>query len=614
MGRYGKFLLTLASLWIAGCSGGQSSTSSGNPAGISVSVFPTATSVVLGQTVPFSATVTGTANTAVNWEVAGVQGGNATVGAINSAGLYTAPNVLPNPTTVVVTAVSQADTTKTGTGRVQVFQSNPNQNAQSLPIELGTSGGNADDKSGRFCCGGTLGSLLVRNGSFYVLSNNHVLARSDQALPGEPISQPGIIETNCSTVGTNTVANLTSFVNLQAAGTNVDAAIALIVPGAVDLTGKILLLGGTAAGSIPDAGPPHQGRGIIASVGKQVAKSGRTTGLTCSTVFATNTSTRVTYQTQCNGGTSFDVTYTNQVTVSGGGFSAAGDSGSLIVDQLTADPVALLYGGSDTDTVGNPVSAVLTALADQQGNQPSFVGSASTHQVIGCTLAGAAVKATAQAATAVDATSIALAQRARDLHAPELLANPYIDAVGVAPSVDRPGEAAVLLVVNPGQKPAPLPATIEGVATRIVAMAGAGPHGILEYEVASRIVPTQDVFTVNALNDTEMERAKAVHAAHVDEWMKQPGVQGVGITSSADAPGEAALMIYLIRGAKHNAIPAVIDGLRTRVRETSRFTAGRRGQEPEQGCKIPAEKAATFKTLTGEIHAGTGQPMQARPE
>jgi len=587
MWRDGKLLLTLAILWCAGCSGGQAAGGGGNPAGITVTVFPSATSAVVGQTVPFSATVTGTTNSTVNWEVAGVAGGNSTVGTITSGGLYTAPNALPNPSTVVVTAVSQADTTKMGTGRVQVFQSNINQSAQSLPVELGTSGGNADDKSGRFCCGGTLGSLLIRNGSFYILSNNHVLARSDQATPGEPISQPGIIETNCSTVGTNTVANLTSFVNLQASGTNVDAAIALIVPGAVDLTGNILMLGNTATGSAPDAGPPHQGRGIPASIGEPVAKSGRTTGLTCSTVSVTSLRTSVTYQTQCNGGTSFTVTYSNQISVAGGGFSAGGDSGSLIVDEGTADPVALLYGGSDTDTVGNPVGDVLSALTDQLGNQPAFVGSALTHQVIGCTLAGAAVKA-ARAAISVDAASIALAQRAIDLHAPELLANPYISAVGVAASVDRPGEAAVVIVVNPRQASTPLPVTIEGVGTRIVAMENPAPHGILEFEAASRIVPTQDAFTVSALEKTELERAKAVHAAHADEFMKEPGVQGVGITSSADAPGEAALMVYLIRGEKHNAIPAVIDGLRTRVRETSRFTAGRRGQEQEQGCRVPA--------------------------
>jgi hypothetical protein len=600
MGRTGKLFLTLAILWSTGCSGGHSSSSSGNTAGITVAVFPTSTSVVVGQTVPFSATVTGTTNTAVNWEVAGVAGGNSTVGTITTGGLYTAPSVLPNPSTIVVTAVSQADPTKTGTGRVQVFQSNLNQNAQSLPVKLGTSGGNVDDTSTQgtkhYCCGGTLGSLLIRNGSYYILSNNHVLARSDQAVPGEPISQPGIIDTNCSTVGTNTVANLTSFVNLQASGTNVDAAIALIVPGAVDLTGSILSLGSTATGNTPDAGPPHQGRGILASIGEQVAKSGRTSGLTCSTISATNLSTSVTYQTQCNGGTSFTATYRNQVAVSGGGFSAGGDSGSLIVDQGTADPVALLYGGSDTDTVGNPVGDVLSALTDQQGNQPSFVGSASTHQVIGCTLAGAAVKAAAQAPISVDAASIALAQRARDLHAPELLANPYINAVGVAASVDRPGEAAVLIVVNPRQERTPLPATIEGVGTRIVAMDEPSPHGIMEYEAASRIVPLQDALAVNALDTAEVERAKAVHATHVDELMKQPGVQGVGITSSADAPGEAALMIYLIRGEKHNAIPAVIDDLRTRVRETSRFTAGRRGQEPEQGCRVPAAIPAEVAT------------------
>jgi hypothetical protein len=372
----------------------------------------------------------------------------------------------------------------------------------------------------------------------------------------------------------------------------VDAAIALIVPGAVDLTGNILLLGGTATGSTPDSGPPHQGKGIRATVGMPVAKSGRTTGLTCSTVATTSLSTSVSYQTTCNGSTSFSVTYRNQVAVSGSGFSAGGDSGSLIVDQLTADPIALLYGGSDTETVGNPVADVLASLADQQGNQPSFVGSAATHQVIGCTLPGAAVKAAVQSAVSVDPASIMLAQRARDLHAPELLSNPYISAVGVAASVDRPGEAAVLIVVNPGQEATPLPATIEGVGTRIVSTKGQVPHGILEFEAASRIVPSEDTFSVSALEAGEMERAKTVHSAHVDEMMNQPGVQGVGITSSADALGEAALMIYLIRGAKHNAIPAVIDGLRTRVRETSRFTAGRRGQEPEQGCRVRAENKA----------------------
>ncbi len=557
-------------------------------------VSPSATSLVTGQTQAFSATVTGTTSTAVSWEAGGVSGGNSTVGTIDGNGNYTAPGEVPNHSTVVVTAILQSDPTKTGTGRVQVFQSKNNQAAQNLPIALGTSGSNIDDKSGIYCCGGTLGSLLIRNGSYYILSNNHVLARSDLAAPGEPISQPGLIDTNCSTSETHTVANLTSFVNLETANTNVDAAIALILPGAVDLGGNILSLGATATGSTPDSGPPHQGMGIAAFIGQSVAKSGRTSGLTCGSVAVTNLSTSVTYPMPCNGSTSFTANYTNQIAVSGGraSFSVQGDSGSLIVDEQTADPVALLYGGSDTDSVGNPVGDVLAALTDQQGNQPSFVGSASTHVVIGCTLAAGAVKAAeTQAAMVVDAASLAQARRARDLHAPELLANPYINAVGVAPSIDRPGQAALLMVVNPGQEATALPATIEGVGTRIVAMGEVSPHGIMEYEAGLRVAPAQRGFAVNALTQAELERAKTVHAAYVNEWMKQPGVQGVGITSSGDAPGEAALMIYLIRGEKHNAIPTVIEGLRTRVRETSRFTVGRRGEERAQGCKVPVGKA-----------------------
>lgn len=588
MRRRGIIFLGAGILWLAGCSGaGQSSSDSGNTGTIAVSVSPTATSVVVGQTIPFKATVTGTTNTGVSWEVAGVAGGNSTVGTIDASGNYTAPAKVPSPTTQVVTAIAQADTTKFGTARVQVFQANSNQAEQPLPIKLGTSGGNIDDKSGVYCCGGTLGSLLIRNGTYYILSNNHVLARSDQAAAGEPISQPGLIDTKCSTAGTQTVANLTSFVNLESGVGNVDAAIAQIIPGAVDTSGSILSLGATATGDAPDPGPPHQGRGISAAIGENVAKSGRTTGLTCAAISATHLATMVKYQKECNGGSSFNVAYTNQIVVSGTGFTSGGDSGSLIVDQSSADPVALLYAGSDTEAVGNPVADVLGALEDQQGNQPSFVGSATTHQVIGCTLAAGGVQtARARATIVLDAASVAQAQRARDLHAPELLANPYIRAVGVAASADRPGEAAVLIAVNAGQEATLLPTTIEGVGTRIVTIEGAGAHGMLENEAAMRLIPMKDAFAVNSVSQAEMERAKTVHAAHVAELLKQPGVQGVGITSSADAPAEAALMIFLIRGERHNAIPVEIDGLRTRVRQTGRFTAGRRGAEPEEGCRV----------------------------
>ena len=51
---------------------------------------------------------------------------------------------------------------------------------------------------------------------------------------------------------------------------------------------------------------------------------------------------------------------------------------------------------------------------------------------------------------------------------------------------------------------------------------------------------------VYPLQQGEYLRAKTVHSAHVTELLKQPGILGVGITSSVDAPGEAALLIYVI--------------------------------------------------------------------
>jgi hypothetical protein len=69
-------------------------------------------------------------------------------------------------------------------------------------------------------------------------------------------------------------------------------------------------------------------------------------------------------------------------------------------------------------------------------------------------------------------------------------------------------------------------------------------------------------------------------------------VQGFGVASSVDSPGEAALMIFLIRGAAHNSIPPEIDGVRTRVRESSRFHAGLDGLRPGHGCSVPMPKNA----------------------
>jgi hypothetical protein len=586
-------------------------TTTSQPSNISVVVLPGVANVANFGTQAFTATVTGSTNTAVTWQVNGTTGGSQALGFISTAGLYVAPGRVPTTsdgsggtvtTTFTITAIAQADNKTSGSATVTIIPGN--QNAQTGAIELGTSGGNINDSNTTgqaiTCCAGTLGSLVTIGGTQYILSNNHILARSDAGVKGDAIIQPGLIDVNCNAGQATTVANLTQFANLEtesnsASSSNIDAAIAQVVSGNVDTSGNILYLGSSAdANGVPTNGAPHAGSGVSASVNMPVAKSGRSTGLTCSTVLAVNTSTSVQYTKNCDGtGTPFTVVYRNQVDVSGGDFSAEGDSGSLIVTQATADPVALLYAGSDTDTVGNPVSTVLNFFASG-GNSATFVGGA-THQVLGCSLPTgpqAASKTVEAASLTEDVLQSALS--ARDAHAPELLAHPEVQAVGVGASYDNPAEPAIVFFVTKGMTHRELPAQVDGVRTRIVegelfARRGAiSPADTAANEKSA--APRQAAYSIS---QAEYERAKIVHAAHADEWMQQPGVQGVGITASVDSPGEAALMIFLIRGATHTAIPPVIDGLRTRLRVSSRFRAGTRDKEPRRACRVPAIRATT---------------------
>jgi uncharacterized protein YjdB len=82
-----------------------------NSPAITIAISPATASVRLGHTRQFTAIVTNTSNQAVTWKVNGISGGNSTVGTV-TGGLYVAPNRLPNPSSVTVTATSAADTTK----------------------------------------------------------------------------------------------------------------------------------------------------------------------------------------------------------------------------------------------------------------------------------------------------------------------------------------------------------------------------------------------------------------------------------------------------------------------------------------------------------------------
>ena len=79
------------------------------PPPVVVTVSPVTATVTLNGTQSFSASISGSANTAVTWSVNGISGGNATIGTITSGGVYTAPAALPNPSNVTIQAVSAAN-------------------------------------------------------------------------------------------------------------------------------------------------------------------------------------------------------------------------------------------------------------------------------------------------------------------------------------------------------------------------------------------------------------------------------------------------------------------------------------------------------------------------
>jgi hypothetical protein len=220
----------------------------------------------------------------------------------------------------------------------------PNPTSRVRPVPVGFSIGNIGE-----CSAGTFGARVVSGGNKYMLSNNHVLALQNEAPLGSTILQPGRYDTNCATNLGDAVATLSKFEPIKFGGANntVDAAIAVITTaGTVD--NKT-----TPAGyGTPDSDP------VAAQVNQLVQKCGRTTGCTKGTVSAISATINVNYGTGI-------ARFVNQVVITGrrGPFSKAGDSGSLIVtDNAAANPVALLFAGGQTTTIGNPIGAVLQAM------------------------------------------------------------------------------------------------------------------------------------------------------------------------------------------------------------------------------------------------------------
>ncbi len=90
------------------------------PPPISVKISPASATVRISHRQQFTATVTNTSNTSVTWKVNGIAGGNSIIGTINSSGLYTAPAKVPTGAMATVSAVSNADPTKSASAKVTI--------------------------------------------------------------------------------------------------------------------------------------------------------------------------------------------------------------------------------------------------------------------------------------------------------------------------------------------------------------------------------------------------------------------------------------------------------------------------------------------------------------
>ena len=208
---------------------------------------------------------------------------------------------------------------------------------------------------------GTIGARVVNPStlSVFLLSNNHVLANSNDATLGDPILQPGPFDGG---VAADQIATLFAFkaIDFAGGGNTMDAALA-----------------STTLSVLSNSTPTDDGYGVPnaqvfndansdglfdnrnALLNLPVQKYGRTTKLTHGTITGINATLNICYEVLfifCVK----QATFVDQVVIEPGVFSGGGDSGSLIVtDDLNLNPVGLLFAGSETQTIANRIDLVL---------------------------------------------------------------------------------------------------------------------------------------------------------------------------------------------------------------------------------------------------------------
>jgi hypothetical protein len=237
------------------------------------------------------------------------------------------------------------------------------------------------DSIGHFAItAGTLGCLVKKNGETLILSNNHVLANSNEAVVNDAILQPGSYDRGTME---DKIATLKEWVSINFVENGlpdtecpIAKSSAFIVNLFAFLTGSksrvqaysletaTNLMDAALAKPINDADVKNEinGIGVISgtkevTLGMKVHKQGRTTGYTTGVVDQIDVTTQVSYGTNKTGVFSDQIIITTDESVP---FSQPGDSGSAVLSGT--DLVGLLFAGSDTVTIINRISNVFGAF------------------------------------------------------------------------------------------------------------------------------------------------------------------------------------------------------------------------------------------------------------
>lgn len=206
---------------------------------------------------------------------------------------------------------------------------------------------------------GTLGCLVKRDGEIFILSNNHVLANSNNAKIEDQALQPGTYFGGRLTQ--DMLARLADFIPIEFIGQEgcIGQALKLIgikqqLENTVDaaIASPEINEGLSVKEEILEIGIP-KGLNVTPELGLAIQKSGATTELTKGNIEQVNATVQVQY------GEGKIAIFTNQIIA--GAMCAGGDSGSAVLD-MDKNLVGLLFAGSDNSTVINPIEYVFDLL------------------------------------------------------------------------------------------------------------------------------------------------------------------------------------------------------------------------------------------------------------